>query len=96
MNLRKAALADDESEPVVIIGKMWALLWADPCSMSDIVKKHGIEIGSKLYTHPAHKLTDELKEAMEMLDNVKYWDGCPDDYKKRIAAIEAKIRGCDD
>jgi hypothetical protein len=32
-----------------------------------------------------------LKEAMEMLDNVIYWESCPEDYKERIHKLtEAK------
>ena len=34
------------------------------------------------------ELKRQLAEAMSMLDNVWYWDGCPDDYKKRIEQLK--------
>ena len=29
-----------------------------------------------------------LADAMEMLDNVKYWETCPDEYKARINKLQ--------
>lgn len=47
------APSPEEQEPVAIIGKDYRLLWADAGSMSEIVAKHGITVGSPLYAHPA-------------------------------------------
>lgn len=38
------------------------------------------------------ELSEKLKEAMLMLDNVKYWDGCPDDYVKRLEALSGNAK----
>ena len=33
--------------------------------------------------------TNNMKEAMGMLSNVKYWETCPDDYRERIKELES-------
>ena len=51
-----------EQEPVAVIGDGWTLLWVGCGPIAHIVKKHGLRIGDKLYTHPQPKrepLTDE-------------------------------------
>ena len=47
------APAPAEQEPVAVIGKDYRLLWSDAGSMSEIVAKHRITVGSPLYAHPA-------------------------------------------
>jgi len=49
------------------------------------------------YTDKTSDLTAKLEaaeakvaECMIMLDNVKYWEGCPDEYKERIEKLQAK------
>jgi hypothetical protein len=44
--------ASGEAEPVVVIGSGWQFLWASGDSIESIVKRHGLKIGSKLYTTP--------------------------------------------
>ena len=37
-------------------------------------------------------MTEELKkEIMDILDNVRYWETCPEDYKIRIKAISEQL-----
>lgn len=37
-------------------------------------------------------MTEELKkEIMDILDNVSYWETCPEDYKVRIKAISEQL-----
>ena len=38
---------------MAVIGKDYRLLWSDAGSMSEIVAKHRITVGSPLYAHPA-------------------------------------------
>ena len=33
-------------------------------------------------------LEKQLAEAMSMLDNVWYWEGCPDDYRERFEQLK--------
>jgi hypothetical protein len=33
------------------------------------------------------RMAEELADAKEMLENVFYWDTCPEDYKHRIMKI---------
>ena len=40
-------------EAVAVIGRDWQFLWASGDAIVDIVKRHGLKIGTKLYTHPA-------------------------------------------
>ena len=47
------APAPAEQDPVAVIGKDYRLLWSDAGSMSEIVAKHRITVGSPLYAHPA-------------------------------------------
>ena len=39
-----------EPEPVAVIGSGWQFLWASGDSLESIAKRHGLKIGSKLYT----------------------------------------------
>lgn len=41
-----------EQEPVAVIGDVWTLNWVGSDPIATIVKKHGLKIGDKLYTHP--------------------------------------------
>lgn len=41
-----------EQEPVAVIGDVWTLNWVGSGPIDQIVKKHGLKIGDKLYTHP--------------------------------------------
>jgi len=41
-----------EQEPVAVIGDVWTLNWVGGDPIATIVKKHGLKIGTKLYTHP--------------------------------------------
>jgi len=43
----------EEGEPVAVIGKNWSLLWAQQGSLTKLVERTGIGIGSKLYTRPS-------------------------------------------
>lgn len=40
-----------EQEPVAVIGDVWTLNWVGGDPIATIVKKHGLKIGTKLYTH---------------------------------------------
>ena len=40
-----------EQEPVAVIGDVWTLNWVGSGPIYQIVKKHGLKIGDKLYTH---------------------------------------------
>lgn len=42
-----------EPQPVAVVGNDYTLLWAGGDAIVDIVKRHGLKIGSKLYAHPA-------------------------------------------
>ena len=44
-----------EQEPVAVIGYDWTLFWVGCGPIGHIVKKHGLKIGDKLYTHPQPK-----------------------------------------
>jgi hypothetical protein len=55
-----------EQEPVAVIGGVWTLNWEGSDPIAQIVKKHGLKIGDKLYTSPQPKrqpLTNEQEEA---------------------------------
>lgn len=41
-----------EAEPVAVIGSGWQFLWASADSLASIAKRHGLKIGTKLYTAP--------------------------------------------
>lgn len=41
-----------EQEPVAVIGDVWTLNFVGGDPIATIVKKHGLKIGDKLYTHP--------------------------------------------
>ena len=41
-----------DAEAVVRIGKDYALQWASPDTLTDIARRTGIKVGSKLYAHP--------------------------------------------
>lgn len=41
--------AQPVGEPVVVIGRDFQLLWASPAPIADIVKRHGLTVGSCLY-----------------------------------------------
>jgi len=36
-------------------------------------------------------MSDLMKDAMEMLDNVLYWETCPEDYKERICKLKKAL-----
>lgn len=40
-------------EAVAIVGDVFQLLWVGSGPITEIVKRHGIKVGSKLYAHPA-------------------------------------------
>jgi len=71
------------------------------CKDSDYVIEYGSELGvhkgiwkyikkDTLVCLEVESLERQLAEAMSMLDNVWYWEGCPDDYKKRIEQLKEK------
>lgn len=43
------------SEPVAVVGSDFTLYWAGTGPIAPIVEKHGIKVGSPLYTHPYPK-----------------------------------------
>ena len=48
----EAALSEPEPEAVAVIGDTFSLLWASGDAISDIAKRHGLKVGSKLYAAP--------------------------------------------
>lgn len=55
-----ARLAEIErQQPVAVIGETYSLLWAQPWTMPEIVRRCGIKVGSLLYTLPAPAATPE-------------------------------------
>ena len=53
--LRAKIEAMEKQEPVAEIGQQYTLLFAGSGSMTELVKRHGIKIGTKLYTLPGVK-----------------------------------------
>jgi hypothetical protein len=70
--------------------------WCDICGTADFIYKQAVSVSKfELEVDAMIKQLAEkdayLKEAMEMLDNVIYWESCPEDYKERIHKLtEAK------
>lgn len=52
MQALEAALSQPEPEAVAVIGDTFSLLWASGDAISDIAKRHGLKVGSKLYAAP--------------------------------------------
>ena len=50
--LRAKIEAMEQQEPVAEIGEQYTLLFAGSGSMTELVKRHGIKIGTKLYPAP--------------------------------------------
>lgn len=50
--LRAALEQPQVEQPVAVIGDVWTLNWVGSDPIATIVKKHGLKIGDKLYTHP--------------------------------------------
>ena len=48
-----AASVSAGSEPVAVVGSDFTLYWAGTGPIAPIVEKHGIKVGSPLYTHPS-------------------------------------------
>jgi hypothetical protein len=46
-----AVVPAGEERPVAVVGSDFTLLWASGDAISDIVKRHGLRVGSKLYAH---------------------------------------------
>lgn len=53
--LRTKIEAMERQEPVAEIGEQYTLLFAGSGSMTELVKRHGIKIGTKLYALPGAK-----------------------------------------
>jgi hypothetical protein len=53
-----------EAQPAAVVGSDYTLLWAGGDAISDIVKRHGLRVGSKLYAHPAGLPVDDVRERM--------------------------------
>lgn len=49
--LARTSAPAEKAEPVAVIGPGWAFFWASGDSIADIVKRHNLKIGDKLYTH---------------------------------------------
>jgi len=75
--------AGEGVEPVAVIGTNWQLLWADQQTLTGIVDRTGIKIGSLLYAHPTPTDTGLVGELVEALDeieqNIRCAAGCDDD-----------------
>jgi hypothetical protein len=55
---------DGSKDPVAVIGKDWQLLWASAAPMSEIVDKHSLKIGVRLYTDTALRaVVTEISDA---------------------------------
>jgi len=66
--------AGEGVEPVAVIGMNWQLLWADQQTLTGIVNRTGIKIGSLLYAHPTPTdtgLVGELVEARAEIDRLR-------------------------
>lgn len=50
---RASLAANAGSDPVAVVGSNFALYWAGSGPIAPIVEKHGIKVGSPLYTHPS-------------------------------------------
>lgn len=51
-------------DPVAVVGKDWQLLWASAAPLSEIVEKHGLKTGEKLYTSQAlRSVITEIRDA---------------------------------
>lgn len=50
---RASLAANAGSEPVAVVGINFALYWAGSGPIAPIVEKHGIKVGSPLFTHPS-------------------------------------------
>ena len=61
----QAAQAQAEAVPVAVIGRDWQFLWASGDAIVDIVKRHGLKIGTKLYTHPAPQAQEQAMREIE-------------------------------
>jgi len=61
--------AGEGVEPVAVIGMNWQLLWADQQTLTGIVNRTGIKIGSLLYAHPTPTDTGLVGELVEALRN---------------------------
>ena len=75
--LSPPAPAPAEQEPVAVIGKDYRLLWSDAGSMSEIVAKHRITVGSPLYAHPAPvpAVPDDVAETAKRLRQATFTKG---------------------
>ena len=54
---RIVALAQGAQEPVAVVGGSFQLLWLGGNSFSEHVRRHGIKVGTKLYTNPKEQQT---------------------------------------
>jgi hypothetical protein len=63
------ALAEaGQGEPVAEVGPVFQLLWASDDTISDIVRRSGVKVGSLLYTRPAAEVEGaEVREALRAL-----------------------------
>lgn len=61
-----------EQEPVVVIGSVYQLLWAESGPLAPIIEKHGLKVGSKLYAHPVPtgKLTDIVNDLSQQIRKI--------------------------
>ena len=86
------APAPAEQEPVAVIGKDYRLLWSDAGSMSEIVAKHRITVGSPLYAHPAPvpAVPDDVAKVRNALRSHSYIGGLDALMDKAAEALEAQ------
>ncbi len=74
----RARLAEiEQAEPVAVVGETYSLLWASPGTLSEIARRHGIKVGSLLYTRPTPAAAPELEPTgwtMVPADSVNWRD----------------------
>lgn len=81
-------------EPVAAIGSGWTFLWAsrNTDTIEDIVKRHGLKIGSKLYATPQPSETQGRRQMTDEM--LKVLKGCRDTAMAKAAS--ARVPECGD
>lgn len=54
------------SEPIAVIGPNWSLLWATQGSLTEIVNRTGIGVGTPLYAQPNNN-ADEFRTVLQAI-----------------------------
>lgn len=78
MKLKRAAPATLDTqladEPVAVVGDVFSLYWIGRGPIAPIIRKHGIKVGSLLYTRPQKQETDKLRGLLEECSaTLKMW-----------------------